>query len=209
MIIYILLGIFYASILEWILHRYFMHRPQGTFTYPYIAHALTHHRIFKADPSYHLQKKEDAKTIPMAWWNGIALALISGILPAFFSWRKGDWSLFAVMTTTVFVYYCMYEYIHWCMHLPLQRRQRLIEKNWFFYRLNGHHLLHHRYMNMNFNVVLPLADLLMNTLLTRSPKPFLQPRGPSVPDVQPRPQGRKLTFMEIVTSLRYIYMPAT
>jgi hypothetical protein len=55
-----------------------------------------------------------------------------------------------------------------------------------FFRLNGHHLLRHRYMGKNFNVVLPLADLLLGTLPLRSPIQFKQARGPSVPDVQPR-----------------------
>ena len=52
--------------------------------------------------------------------------------------------------------------------------------------LNGHHLLHHRYMHKNFNVVLPLADFFLGTLLLRSPIAFPQARGPAVPDVQPR-----------------------
>ena len=42
------------------------------------------------------------------------------------------------------------------------------------FRLNGHHLLHHRYMNKNFNVVLPLADLCLGTLLLRSKIAFAQ-----------------------------------
>jgi len=51
--------------------------------------------------------------------------------------------------------------------------------------LNGHHLLHHRYMHKNFNVVFPLADLILGTLMPRSKTKFAQARGPSVPDVQP------------------------
>src|SRR3954462_6656187 len=72
--------------------------------------------------------------------------------------------------------------MHWCMHLPKQRK---VELSWIFYRLNGHHLLHHRYMHKNFNVVLPLADLLFGTLLLRSRVSFKQALGPAVPNVQP------------------------
>jgi sterol desaturase/sphingolipid hydroxylase (fatty acid hydroxylase superfamily) len=82
-----------------------------------------------------------------------------------------------------------YEYMHWCMHIP---RKRMVERSGIFFRLNGHHLLHHRYMNRNFNVVLPLADLCLGTLLLRSKVQFAQVRGESVPDVQPissRPVG--------------------
>jgi sterol desaturase/sphingolipid hydroxylase (fatty acid hydroxylase superfamily) len=79
-------------------------------------------------------------------------------------------------------YYITYEYIHWCMHLPKQRR---VEKPWVFRRLNGHHLLHHRYMHKNFNVVCPLADFCLGTLMVRSKTRFAQATGPSVPCVQP------------------------
>ena len=69
------------------------------------------------------------------------------------------------------------------MHLPKARR---VERSWLFHRLNGHHILHHRYMHKNFNVILPLADLCLGTLLPRSKVRFAQPRGVGVPDVQPR-----------------------
>ena len=81
------------------------------------------------------------------------------------------------------LYFTAYEYLHWCMHLP---RKRHVERSGIFFRLNGHHLLHHRYLGKNFNVVLPLADLCCCTLLLRSKIAFAQAQGPSVPDVQPR-----------------------
>ncbi len=40
-------------------------------------------------------------------------------------------------------------------------------------------------MSRNFNVVFPIADLCLGTLLLRAPNIFKQPTGPSVPDVQP------------------------
>lgn len=61
-----------------------------------------------------------------------------------------------------------------------------MERSGIFFRLNGHHLLHHRYMGKNFNVVLPLADLCCFTLRLRSRVAFAQAQGPSVPNVQPK-----------------------
>ena len=160
-----------------------MHRPFGKFRYPFEAHALIHHRVFRADETYHLINAKDAKTIPMAWWNGPVLVAV-GILPfvAVAGWI-GHWWFLAGGLVACAGYYGTYEYIHWCMHLP---RKRNLERSGIFFRLNGHHLLHHRYMGKNFNVVLPLADLLLGTLLLRAPVHFKQARGPSVPDVQPR-----------------------
>jgi hypothetical protein len=44
-------------------------------------------------------------------------------------------------------------------------------------------------MHKNFNVILPLADLCLGTLLPRSKVRFAQPRGLGVPDVQPLRAG--------------------
>ena len=81
-------------------------------------------------------------------------------------------------------YYGVYETIHWYMHLP---KQRSVEYVWWYRRLNGHHLLHHRYMNRNLNVVLPFADMIFGTLMLRSPIKFNQcSETYCVPNVQPK-----------------------
>ncbi len=176
------LGTVFASFFEWTLHKYIMHRPLWKFRYPFQAHAVVHHKTFKADHTYHLIDEKDKETIPMAWWNGPVLVAI-GVIPfALLSWGIGEWGFTLGGFLSFAFYYCFYEYIHWCMHLPKSRR---VEKPWWFRRLNGHHLLHHRYMHKNFNVVLPLADLCLGTLKLRASHHFSQARGESVPDVQP------------------------
>ncbi|MFK7851787.1 MAG: sterol desaturase family protein [Akkermansiaceae bacterium] len=172
-----------ASFFEWLLHKYVMHRPLGNFRYAFQAHAVVHHKTFKADESYHLSNEKDKETIPMAWWNGPILILIFSIPCAIISWITGQWGIHLGAILAFGTYYGVYEYIHWCMHLPKARR---VEKPWWFRRLNGHHLLHHRQMHKNFNVVLPLADLCLGTLVIRSKTRFKQATGPSVPCVQPR-----------------------
>jgi len=172
-----------ASFFEWMLHRFVMHRPFLGFRYPFRAHALVHHRIFRADETYHLQREQDKETIPMAWWNGPALVVLCELPVLTLAWWLGTWGLAAGALAAFAGYYGAYEYLHWCMHLP---RQRAVERSGVFFRLNGHHLLHHRYMHKNFNVVLPLADLCLGTLLVRSRIAFPQPTGPAVPDLQPR-----------------------
>lgn len=176
-------GVVYASLFEWVLHRYVMHRPVGKFTYPFRAHTLVHHHIFKADQTYHLINEKDKWTIPMAWWNGPVLIFL-GVQPfVLAAWLTGHWGILWGAIPACAGYYGAYEYLHWCMHLP---RKRQVERSGIFFRLNGHHLLHHRYMHKNFNVVFPLADLLLGTLLLRSKFHFKQAEGPSVPNVQPR-----------------------
>jgi hypothetical protein len=179
----VIIATIYASLFEWLLHRFLMHRPIGPITYPFKAHALVHHRIFKSDHSYHLINEKDKETIPMAWWNGPALVAIA-LLPFVLASLLGvNWGMLCGAGLACSSYYGAYEYMHWCMHLP---RGRHVERSGIFFRLNGHHLLHHRYMNKNFNVVLPLADLCLGTLLLRSKVHFRQASGPSVPNVQPK-----------------------
>jgi len=172
-----------ASFFEWTLHRFIMHRPLGSFTYHYQRHALIHHRIFKADHTYHLINEKDKYTIPMAWWNGPALIAVTSLPFLLASILFRQWGVYTGAVLAISSYYGAYEYMHWCMHLP---RKRKVERSGIFFRLNGHHLLHHRYMNRNFNVVLPLADLCLGTLLLRSKAHFKQAQGPSVPNVQPK-----------------------
>src|SRR5947199_10328264 len=119
----------------------------------------------------------------MAWWNGPALVgtclipfLIAGII-------SGKWGILCGAAIACTAYYAAYEYMHWCIELP---KKRHVERSGIFFRLNGHHLLHHRYMHKNFNVVLPMADLFLGTLLLRSKVCFNQASGPAVPNVQPK-----------------------
>src|ERR1051325_5437094 len=183
-------AVVFASFFEWTFHRFVMHKRVSIFSYPFERHALIHHQIFRADESYHLIREEDKHTIPMAWWNGPALIAVGQIPFALAAWLLDHWSILCGSTIACCAYYGAYEYMHWCMHLP---RKRSVERSGIFFRLNGHHLLHHRYMNKNFNVVLPLADLCLGTLLLRSKVHLKQAQGSSVPDVQPRTKRATLT----------------
>lgn len=181
-----LIFIAYFSLVEWLLHRYVMHKNIKWFDYPYIGHTRVHHHMFKADESYLVHKHEDPqaakKKIPMEWWNGIVLVTLGSLPAIILSIIFSMWSITIISLIVGALYYAAYESMHWCMHAPAKR---ILEKLSFFRKLNGHHLLHHRYMNSNFNVVLPLWDLLCGTLLTRSKRPFMQAQDPSIPNVQP------------------------
>ncbi len=178
----LLTGLVFASFFEWVLHRYVMHRPVGWFRYPFETHAVVHHQTFKGDKTYHCQDESDKETIPMAWWNGPALIVIGMIPMLGLGWMLGSWFVSVGAFLAIAGYYAVYEYLHWCMHLP---KDRQLEFSWIFHRLNGHHILHHRYMQKNFNVILPLADWCLGTLLLRSKVRFAQPEGRGVPNLQP------------------------
>lgn len=175
-------SVVFASLFEWTLHRFFMHKPHSFFRYPFERHTLIHHRIFKADHTYHLVEENDKHTIPMAWWNGPVIVALCQVPFFIFALISRKWGVICGAGFACTAYFATYEYLHWCMHLP---RKRHVERSGIFFRLNGHHLLHHRYMHKNFNVVLPLADLCFGTLILRSKVAFAQANGPAVPNVQP------------------------
>ena len=81
------------------------------------------------------------------------------------------------------------------MHLP---KYRCVERSWIFYRLNGHHLLHHRYMHKNFNVVMPFADFVFRHIAAPLENQIsAQPRGAAIP--------RRATARQIEIRLRESY----
>lgn len=135
-----------------------MHRPL-VWDYPYRAHALQHHQIFKADETYRIQRKEDEHNVTFAWWNAPLLIGLNAPVMLLAQWLTGVNVIFAGLAAMGF-YYFLYEYLHWCMHVP---RSRWFEKTWAFRWINSHHLGHHRRMYTNFNVVLPLADFVLRT----------------------------------------------
>ncbi len=190
------IGIVFASFFEWTLHRFLMHRPMGGFDYAFKAHGIVHHQTFKADHTYHLIRESDKELIPMAWWNGPVLIAVCQMPFAVAAYLLGNWAFVIGSLVASCAYYGAYEYLHWCMHLP---RRRNIERSGIFFRLNGHHLLHHRYMHKNFNVVFPLADLCLGTLLLRSKVHFAQAQCYCLPNVQPKP-GRKSRRPELVAA---------
>jgi hypothetical protein len=168
-VVVVIASIMYASLFEWTLHKYVMHNIPFGFRYAYRAHHEIHHRIFGAGRTYELHNHrpekvdEDRKTIPMAWWNWIVLLIIATLpvavvcLAVFMIW----WPI-VVTSIVFFLYYCTYEYFHWCMHDP---KGRWFENRSWFIFINNHHRQHHKNPRTNLNVVWPFADWLIGTLV--------------------------------------------
>jgi len=148
-----------ASFFEWALHKYIMHSP--VWNYPFHAHALVHHRLFRADRTYHLQREQDKKKVTFAWWNAPGLLLLTLPFLLAFGHFFGQPVFWGGLGAEI-AYYALYESLHWCMHVP---KNRWIEKTRIFQWLNTHHYLHHRHAFKNLNVVFPLADWALGSLV--------------------------------------------
>jgi len=167
-----------ASFFEWAFHRYWLHRPwlpKDCFT----THTLIHHQLCKFDDTFHVVEEEQHEALTFAWWGGPTLILIN-LLP----WSLAAWGMAAAGVSfpytaalvsgavTYLLYYIGYEGFHYLMHKPTIR---WIEQSRPFRFLERHHRVHHVHMDRNLNVLVPLADLLLGTLVLETPEPAVTP----------------------------------
>jgi sterol desaturase/sphingolipid hydroxylase (fatty acid hydroxylase superfamily) len=122
-------------------------------------HVFLHHRVFGAGAGYQVRHEGDQALILFEWWQGPLL--LAAHAPALWTlqWASGL-PLLGGGLSALAAYYLVYETLHWCMHNPTGRR---VERTRLFRRLDAHHRLHHRTWYANFNVVLPVGDLLFGT----------------------------------------------
>jgi hypothetical protein len=169
-----------ASFFEWAFHRYWLHRPwlpKEVFT----AHTLVHHQLCKFDDTFHVVEEEQEEALSFQWWGGPLLILINLVpwaiaaLSMILAGVEFPYLAFFVPFTSVFaLYYAGYEGLHYLMHKP---SLPWIERSWYFRFIERHHRIHHVHMDRNLNVLLPLADLLLGTLVLRQPEPATTPEG--------------------------------
>lgn len=161
-----------ASFFEWAFHRYWLHRPwlpESCFT----SHTLIHHQLCKHDDTFHIHDEEQEESLTFKWWGGPLLIVIN-IVP----WALISWGLAAAgvsfpylafiiaFAVTMSLYYAGYEGLHHLMHKPAIP---FIVRSPYFRFIERHHRIHHIHMDRNLNVLLPLADFFLGTLVTEMP----------------------------------------
>ena len=169
-----------ASFFEWMFHRYWLHRPwlpEGCFT----SHTLIHHQLCKFDDTFKVTEEEQHEALSFQWWGGPLLVAINCT-----PWLLAAWALAAAgvalpyvaflvaMGATFASYYAGYEGTHYLMHKPLLP---WLERSRFFRWIERHHRIHHVRMDRNLNVLLPIADFVLGTLVTEADSPKATPEG--------------------------------
>lgn len=172
------MGVIQWSFFEWAFHRYWLHRPwqpKDCFT----SHTLVHHQLCKFDDTFVVEDEEQHEALSFAWWGGPTLIAINAAPWALAAWILSlrhvaipGWTFVIALATTVAVYYVGYESLHYLMHKPpigwIQRSR------WFRF-IERHHRIHHFHMDRNLNVLLPLADWALGSLVTEMPAPIPTP----------------------------------
>lgn len=174
------LAVVQASFFEWTFHRYWLHRPwlpEECFT----AHTLIHHQLCKFEDTFHVVEEEQEEALHFQWWGGPVLVLIN-LLP----WALAAWGLLALGVAlpylafliafggTVLLYYIGYEGTHYLMHKPMIP---FLERSGYFQFIKKHHRIHHVLMDRNLNVLLPVADFMLGTLVVNAPSPAITPEN--------------------------------
>lgn len=160
-----------ASFFEWAFHRYWLHRPwlpKHCFT----KHTLIHHQLCKFEDTFHVEHEEQREALTFNWWGGPLLLLINLSPWAALSWWLAGLGVelpFVAMLATFAgafgLYYVGYEAFHYLMHKP---SFPAIERSAYFQFLKRHHRIHHARMDRNLNVLVPIADWVLGTLVTET-----------------------------------------
>jgi hypothetical protein len=168
------LAVVQASLFEWTFHRYWLHRPwlpKDCFT----SHTLVHHQLCKFDDTFHVEDEEQHEALTFAWWGGPVLCAINVIPWLLISWAlvaAGVMRSYFVLPLTIAavfaLYYVGYEGLHYLMHKPTIA---WIQRSWYFRFLERHHRIHHVQMDRNLNVLIPIGDFLLGTLVLQAASP--------------------------------------
>ncbi len=125
-------------------------------------HTIVHHGLYKGDDSYFVADDQHPEHILLKPYALPAIVLIHLPLMIAVDRYLIHHTLIGSLTATI-LYFVVYEYMHWNMHVP---RRHFVERFAWFRFLRQHHKLHHRYYMKNFCVLFPLADLCFGTLAT-------------------------------------------
>jgi hypothetical protein len=149
---------------EWRIHRDLLHHRTPPLAFLYDRHTPEHHMIFVTEDMSIRSAREFRLVLIPAW--GIVVAFLGALpIPAALA-LAGQGNLGMLFIIVTLLYTLSYEWLHLSYHLPPDSfigRRRLIAF------LRRHHATHHDPALMqkwNFNVSIPLWDLVRGTVFT-------------------------------------------
>ncbi|MBA3725433.1 MAG: hypothetical protein H0W86_03035 [Armatimonadetes bacterium] len=163
-----------SSVIEGLLHQFILHTPQkkvlGGILYPaFNAHAIEHHPAYR-DEHYHREAPDHEKRISLEWYTLPIMLIITSPI-SWFLWTRFGVGPGLAVPITMTLYYATYETLHWHMHFPprngkLRWFENIKPVKIYFDWFDKRHFIHHLADDRNFNVVLPVYDLLTGRYTT-------------------------------------------
>jgi hypothetical protein len=170
----------YGSFLEWFVHRYGMHT-QKLSKWAFKRHAIQHHSMRRSLKTFYVPdfyRIWDSSAVPLLWLAHVPLYLAAGY---FFN----IWAAIGTATGAM-LYTVGYEVLHFFIHAP---RGYWFQRTRLFHFYCEYHRVHHHRARWNYNVVCPLADMVLGTF---SLDPL--PPEPSTPAGTPTYTGPRSVF---------------
>ena len=170
----------YASFLEWFVHKYGMHTDKIS-KWAFDRHAIQHHSTRRTFKGFYIAPEEHAhydvtesSAVPLLWLAHFPLYYAVGRfvnIPAAVGVAMG-----------AALYILAYELLHFYIHAP---KGHWFQKTRLFRFYCEYHRVHHHKARRNYNVVMPLGDLVFGTLSMEEIAP--EPTAPAgvVPDTGP------------------------
>ena len=156
----------FANFFEWTVHRFPMHRPLVP-RMMYRNHAQIHHGAF-SDQTMTIDDPRELSLIMMPWYT-IVMLLCAASPVAIIAAVIGGPPVAGIFYVAALSYFVFYEIVHALYHVPSAQLARLgirAEGGGLFARMRAHHARHHaprRMAHVNFNVTIPLADVVLGT----------------------------------------------
>lgn len=165
---FVVLFLAVGNAVEWHAHRGLLHRRTWPLEVLYVRHTPQHHAIYVSEDMY-IRDLRELKFVLLPAYGVLALVLFTS--PAALALRAlGQPNLAALWLASVVFYVLTYEWLHLAYHLPADGAVgKLRVTQW----LRRHHQRHHSpplMQRWNFNVTLPLWDLVRGTVY-RAPEP--------------------------------------
>jgi hypothetical protein len=155
----------FANLVEWCAHRYLMHERRFPLTVLYDRHTPEHHRVFRYE-NMAITVPRELKLVLIPAMGVLGMVLLAAPV-ALALGHLSSWNVGWLFLATAGVYVVGYELSHLAYHLP---DRSFVYRVPFLRALREHHARHHvpRLMQRyNFNVTIPLGDLLFGTLASR------------------------------------------
>lgn len=153
----------FSNATEWRAHKTLLHKRTRGFELLYDRHTPVHHRVFVTDDMAIRSPREFA--VVLLPWFGVVLILVAVAPIAAALALAGLRNVAALFLATAMGYVVSYEWLHLAYHLPPTHPIGRLGVIGF---LRRHHAAHHDPRNMrswNFNVTVPLWDLVRRTTL--------------------------------------------
>lgn len=155
----------FANLIEWVAHKHFMHRRRRPFSVLFDRHTPEHHRVYRKE-AMAMKSPRELRLVLIPAMGVLGIVLLA--TPA--AWLAGllaNENVGWLFLLTSAVYVVGYELTHLCYHLP---ESTALYRLSFVRFLREHHAEHHaaaRMQHFNFNVTVPLFDLVFRTMAPR------------------------------------------